>query len=709
MTSSLDIRRGIAVVFMDAPPVNALGLPLRTVILERIEAALAHPDVRGIVLTGSTPKAFSAGADIAEFGTPASNTFPSLSDLIARIESAPVPAVAAIGGFALGGGMELALGCHVRVASKDARLGLPEITLGLIPGAGGTQRLPRIVGRDVARTFIALGKPMMAEKAHSLGVVDVLVEGDLVETAVNVLAQWLDDDKRLPAARDREMPTGSGADEAVDRGRKAGYMLPLEAIDRCIAAAGTVPFEEGLALERSQFETLVARHESEALRYAFFAERLTAALDDPSLQKAFARQIDQVAVVGAGTMGTGIAICFADAGFDVRLFDANPASLEKGVAAVGAHYGQQVAKGRITRAEAERRTALISPVGQIDEISSVSLVVEAVFEDLEVKRQVFTQLDAILKPDAILATNTSTLDVNAIARSTRRPESVIGLHFFSPASVMRLLEIVRGDATAPDLVVTALSLAKRLGKVGVVAGVCDGFIGNRMWHQYLRQAARVVELGATPEQVDSALERWGFAMGPFRVADLAGLDVGYLIRQRQQRERPEMRWAAWLDRVSESGRLGQKSGSGIYRYERGVRGGTPDPEVTTLIEASRADAGLVPTAFTDDEIVSHCVHALIVEGTRLLEEKIAQRGSDVDAVFLNGYGFPRYRGGPLLAADALGLRAVVETLESYAKQDDSEFWTPPKLLRELAAHDSKLSAFSHTVSAAAATQKEKVA
>lgn len=694
MNASLDMRRGIAVVLLDSPPVNALGLALRTSLYERIGTVLEHPEVRGIVLAGSTPRAFSAGPDIAEFGTAASTAFPSLNDLIERIENARVPVVAAIDGFALGGGMELALGCHARVASSGANLGLPEITLGLMPGAGGTQRLPRLIGHAAACAFIAAGRPQRAEAAQQAGIVDAVVDGELLDAAVNWLATRLESGPALLRTCDRPLPADGGGDP-VKAARAKGYALPLEAIDRAIDAAGALPFDQGLALEQTLFEGLVARPESAALRYAFFAERRAATIDDPLAKTARAREISVIGVVGAGTMGAGIATCFANAGMTVRLFDAKLDSLARGMASIHAYFTQQGEKGRLAAPEAERRIACVTPVTAITELASVDLVVEAVFEDLEVKREVFASLDAVLRPGAILATNTSTLDVNAIAAFTGRPGDVVGLHFFSPAPVMKLLEIVRGDVTAPDVLVTAQALARRLGKVGVVSGVCDGFIGNRMWHEYLRQAARVVELGATPQQVDVALEQWGFAMGPFRVADLAGLDVGYLIRQRQQREFPGTRWPAWLDRVSETGRLGQKGGRGIYRYDTGWRGGEPDAEIDALIAACRVAADIAPRTFSDDEIVEWCTHALIVEGARLLGEGIAQRGSDVDAVFLNGYGFPRHRGGPLFHADELGLRRVIAALQAHAQREEPAFWQAPALLSDLAAQGQKLSAFGH--------------
>jgi 3-hydroxyacyl-CoA dehydrogenase len=688
MKSLYEMRRSVAIVRLDSGPVNALGLALRQSVFERIETALRDPAVKGIVLTGSSAKAFSAGADIAEFGSLRANAHPSLNELIDRIEQAGIPVVAAVSGFALGGGMELALGCHYRVVAPSASFGLPEVKLGLIPGAGGTQRLPRIVGRETALDLIATGKTVDAATALAIGIADVVLEGDIAQSA----AQWLEDGVTVRRTCDRPVPADQNP-LVEPRVAANGYARPVQAIVRCVEAAGNVSFHIGMELERSLFSELVQRPESAALRHAFFAERRAASIGDLATSAAQPRKIRQVGVVGAGTMGGGIAMCFANAGFTVKLFDAMPASLDKGIASIRSAYADQQEKKRLTPGEAQRRFDLIHPVAVIEDIGDCDLVIEAVFEDLNVKRDVFQALDRVMKPGSILATNTSTLDVEVIAAFTARPADVLGLHFFSPATVMRLLEIVRGAATAHDVLVTALALAKRLGKTGVVAGICDGFIGNRMWHQYLRQAAQLVEDGASPQQVDSALEQWGFAMGPFRVADLAGLDVGYLIRQRQARDHPDTRWPAWLDAVSETGRLGQKSRLGIYQYTAGRRGGEQDDEVGQIIEASRARAGVTPATFSDEDIVRRCTHALIVEGARLLEEGIAQRGSDVDAVFLNGYGFPRHRGGPMFAADTFGLDAVLGTLAGYAERSDAGFWTAPAILRDLAARGDSLSSY----------------
>ncbi|WP_414447011.1 3-hydroxyacyl-CoA dehydrogenase NAD-binding domain-containing protein [Burkholderia sp. 22PA0099] len=568
MNASFKLKRGIAIITIDAPPVNALGHTLRTALYERIGVALDDSRVRGMVLAGAGTRAFSAGADIAEFGAAASVAFPSLGELIERIERARVPVVAAIAGFALGGGLELALGCHARLVSTGASLGLPEIGLGLMPGAGGTQRLPRLIGRDAARALIAGGKPVRAEAALTAGIVDAVFDGDLVERAVDWLVERIKGGDVLPRTDERLLPASSDTPVSQPMRRSGAYVLPLDTIDRAIEAAGALPFEQGLALEQTLFSMLVDRPESVALRYAFLGERRTATLDDPTLRSASPRAIATVGVVGAGTMGAGIAICLASAKFPVLLFDSNAASLDRGIASIRHHFEQQAAKGRLAPDEAERCVARVKAATQADELAAVDLAIEAVFEDLAVKREVFAVLDKVLRPGAILATNTSTLDVDVIAGFTSRPRDVLGLHFFSPAPVMKLLEIVRGEATAPDVIVGAQALARRLGKVGVVSGVCDGFIGNRVWHQYLRQAARIVELGASPHQVDRALEQWGFAMGPFRVADLAGLDVGYAIRQRQQRDMPERRWPVWLDRVSETGRVGQKGGAAFIATTR---------------------------------------------------------------------------------------------------------------------------------------------
>ncbi|NWB27812.1 3-hydroxyacyl-CoA dehydrogenase NAD-binding domain-containing protein [Pseudomonas gingeri] len=687
MTTLYEVHAGIALLTLDNPPVNALNHALRRSLGERLERCLADPAVRGIMLMGTGGRAFSAGADIAEFDSPASHAEPSLDVLIRRIENANLPILAAIDGHALGGGLELALGCHWRIASRRSRLGLPEIHLGLIPGAGGTQRLPRLIGLEPAYDMMLGGQPVDADRALGLGLVDEVCDGEVREQALNWFAALLDSGKgvRRSCARqvvEQALPALSG--RAASRA--------AQALRQCVEASVHQPFEAALDLERTTFANLERSAESAALRHGFFAERRAGTL----LGLAAGTRplaLHKIAVVGAGTMGSGIAMCFANAGFTVGLLDVNPDSLARGLAGIRQNYQAQVDKGRLSAGAARQLVGRIEPHDRFEAIADADLVVEAVFEDLAVKQTVFATLDRVMKPQALLASNTSTLDIDHIAGFTRRPRQVLGLHFFSPAPVMRLLEIVRGRATRDEVLVTALGLARTLGKVGVVARSADGFIGNRMWHQYLRQASLLVEEGASPMQVDRALQDWGFAMGPLRVADLAGLDVGYSIRQRQYRDYPDQRWSGWLDRVSESGRLGLKGGQGIYAYPQGSRQAVEDPSVQALIEAYRRERGVMPRAFTDEEIVSRCLDALSVEGIRLLEDGVAQRGSDVDAVFLNGYGFPRVQGGPLFQADEAGLPALIERLNRRAAQDDAAFWAPPRLLGNMAQRGARLSAY----------------
>jgi len=687
MTNMYEVRAGIALLTLDNPPVNALSHALRRSLAERLERCLADTAVRGIMLLGTGGRAFSAGADISEFDSPASHADPSLSSLIQRIENSSLPVLAAIDGHALGGGLELALGCHWRVASGKSRLGLPEIHLGLIPGAGGTQRLPRLIGVKPAYEMMLSGRPVDAERALALGLIDGVLEGDFSEQAIHWFLALLDSGQGVRPSREQPV-----AEDVLPALSDKTATHAAQALRRCVEASTRQPFDVALQLERETFATLEQSAQSAALRHGFFAERRAGHLLG---LEAGTRPLPlrQIAVVGAGTMGSGIAMCFANAGFAVSLLDVNPDSLARGLSAIRQTYAAQVRKGRLSAEAAEGRLRQIEPQSGFEAIADADLVIEAVFEELAVKQTVFETLDRVMKPSALLASNTSTLDIDSIAGFTQRPGQVLGLHFFSPAPVMRLLEIVRGRGTRDDVLVTALDLAKTLGKVGVVARSGDGFIGNRMWHQYLRQASLLVEEGASPMQVDRALQDWGFAMGPLRVADLAGLDVGYSIRQRQYRDYPHQRWSGWLDRISEAGRLGLKGGEGIYAYPEGSRQPSEDPVIQALIDEFRREHGVVARSFSDEEIVSRCLDALSVEGIRLLEEGIAQRGSDVDAIFLNGYGFPRAQGGPLFQADQTGLPALISRLNHRAAEAEAPFWTPPRLLCNLAQRGDSLSAY----------------
>jgi 3-hydroxyacyl-CoA dehydrogenase len=684
-----EVRDRVAVIVLDNPPVNGLGHALRSSIVERVDRANADPDVDAIVLTGAG-KSFSAGADVREFNTPKSTAEPTLGSVIRVIENSGKPMVAAVNGTCMGGGLELALGCHYRVAVDNAAIALPEVNLGILPGAGGTQRLPRVAGVETALSMIVSGASVPAGKLVGTALFDGLTESDAVEEATKLAKRIVAE--ALPHKRIRDIRIDYPNAEAFfqfARNTVAGIAKHLPAPRACVdavAAAVKMPFEEGLRFEREQFTRLVVTPESRALRHAFFAERAAAKIVDLP-EDAKTRSVERVAIVGAGTMGTGIAMTFVNAGIPVRLLEMKREALDKGIATIQTQYEASVAKGKLTPDGVARNMSLLTPTLDYADLADVDLVVEAVFEDMQVKRDVFAALDRVVKPSAIVATNTSTLDVNRLADAVSRPENVLGLHFFSPAQVMKLLEVVRGDRTAPDVLATAMQLARRLGKTAVVSRVCDGFIGNRMIEHYLRQAVFLLDEGASPRQVDAALEGFGMAMGPFRMSDLAGLDVGWRIRQRRYVERPQVTWSRIADRLCEQGRYGQKTGAGWYRYEKGRRDALPDPAVDALIDAYRKEIGRVPRKIANDEIVDRCILALVNEGARVLEEGIAQRASDIDVVYLAGYGFPRHRGGPMFHADLLGLFGVARRMQAFAAMPggDRAFWTPAPLLSRLVA------------------------
>ena len=692
-----ETRGGIAVIALDNPPVNGLAHELRSAIVAGLDRALADPAIGAIVLTGSG-KLFSGGADIREFNTPKALAEPTLHTVIRAVEASPKPVVAAIAGSCVGGGLELALACHFRVAAPDAQVALPEVRLGLLPGAGGTQRLPRAIGVEAALNMILSGASVPAAKLRDTTLFDAIVDGgDVVEGACAFAGRAVAE--RVAPKRIRDIridyPNADGYFEFA-RNTVAAVAKPYPAPPKCIdavAAAVAMPFEDGLRYERELFRQLVITPESRALRHAFFAER--AASKIPGIPpETKVRGVARVAVIGAGTMGTGIAMNFLSAGMPVTLLEATPEALDKGVATIRRNYEASAARGKLSADQVSKALALLAPAQSYGELRDADLVIEAVFEDMGVKEQVFRSLDEVAKPGTILATNTSTLDVNRIAAATRRPQDVLGLHFFSPANVMKLLEVVRGAKSAPDVLITAIAVAKRIRKTAVVAGVCDGFIGNRMIEHYLRQAMFLLEEGASPQQVDRALEKFGMAMGPFRMSDLAGNDVGWRIRKRRYVERPQMRYSRIADRLCEQGRFGQKTGAGWYRYEPGRRDALPDPAVAALIDAYRREIGIVARKIGDDEIVERCVLALVNEGARLLEEGIALRASDIDLVYLTGYGFPLYRGGPMLYADMLGLYNVVRTMARLAgnANADPAFWTPAPLLARLAAEGKTFNA-----------------
>jgi len=676
------VRDGVAVITLNNPPVNGLGNALRAGILAGLQRAAADAQVKAVVLIGAG-KAFSGGADIREFGKPREK--PDLPDVNDFQDSLSKPLVAAISGFALGGGLELALACHYRIAAPKAQLGLPEVKLGILPGSGGTQRLPRIVPVSKAVQMMTTGNPISAEEALQLGLVDEIVQnGDLLDAAVVYANKLVAERKPLRRIRDLQAKADVDLKKVREDVAKAsrGYPAPLEIV-ACVEAAVSKPFDEGRKVERERFAHLVNTTESAALRHAFFAERQTTKIPDVP-EDTPARPIKKAAVIGAGTMGGGIAMSFANAGIPVTVTDSTREALERGLQRIRENYAGTVQKGRLKQEDMDKRMALIQPTTDLNAVRDADIVVEAVFERMDVKQELFRKLDGIAKQGAILATNTSTLDVNKIAEATKRPQEVIGTHFFSPANVMRLLEVVRADKTAKDVLATTMKLGKTLKKVPVVSGVCDGFIGNRMLEKYVQQSLFLLDEGATPAQIDGALAKWGMAMGPFTMYDMAGNDIGWEIRKRRAKERPDFVYGKFADRIAEKGWFGQKSGRGWYRYEPGSRKPIPDREVEEMLSQYRKDAGFKTRAIAEEEIVERCIYALANEGAHILEEGIALRASDIDMVYLTGYGFPPYRGGPMFYADTVGLDKVLAAIERFQKGYHGEQWKPAPLLAKLA-------------------------
>ena len=693
MSANYSVHGDVAVIALHNPPVNGLSLAVRQGVVSGIEQAVADAAVRAIVLTGEG-RAFSGGADIREFGSSKAFQEPILLSVIALLENCTKPIVAAIHSVAMGGGLELALGCHYRIAAPGAQIAMPEVKIGLIPGAGGTQRLPRLLGVEPALNLIVSGETVPSERLAQLPgqrLFDRLATSaaSLLDEAL-ALAREVADVRPLPRVRDLpcQHPQGDAYFQFARNMVKAGsrhFPAPPLAVD-AVEQATKKPFNEGAAFERQTFLNLMATPECKALRHVFAAQRAAAKVPDVP-DDTPQRSIAHVGVIGAGTMGGGIAMNFLNAGLRVTLVDMTAEALERGVATLRKNYEAQVKKGKLSAERLAQRLALLQPSTQLSDLADADLVIEAVFEDLGVKEQVFRQLDAIAKPGAILASNTSTLDLNAIAGFTRRPADVVGLHFFSPAQVMKLLEVVRGRATAPEVMATVMALAKKIKKTAVVSGVCDGFIGNRMIEQYARQAGFLLEEGCTPQQVDRAIERFGFAMGPFRMSDLAGNDIGWAIRKRRYVERPELRYSKTADLLCEMGRLGQKVGKGWYDYAPGRREAIASPEVDAMIRHHRESLGLEPRKISDEEIVQRLVFSLVNEAAHILEEGIAARASDIDMVYITGYGFPVHRGGPMLYADQVGLFNVVQAMQRFARNphDDATFWQPAPLLARLAA------------------------
>lgn len=688
MSADYQVHDNVAVITFNNPPVNGLGLVTRTAAVAALQRAQADDAVQAIVLTGAG-KAFSGGADIKEFNSPTALAEPSLFTLIATAESSTKPVVAAIHTICMGGGLELALGCHYRVAMPGAQIALPEVKIGLLPGAGGTQRLPRVLGLEMALNMIVTGTPVLSEKLAGTGLFDeVFAAGtDLVQAAV-AFANNIADVRPLPRVRELtvdypDIETFLASKRAEVAAAAGPFPAPLECLET-VAASVTMPFDDGIAFERQRFMHLIDTSESKALRHAFFAERLASKVPDvPSDTPT--RTIAKAAVIGAGTMGGGIAMNFANAGIPVTMLETKQEALDKGLATIRKNYENTFKKGKLTQEKFDERIGLITGTLDYAAIGDADIVVEAVFEDMQVKESVFRQLDAVMKAGAILASNTSTLDVDQIAAFTKRPQDVIGTHFFSPANVMKLLEIVRGKATGKDVLATTLALSKKLRKTGVVSGVCDGFIGNRMVEQYVRQAGFLLDEGALPEQVDKAAEAFGFAMGPFRMGDLAGNDIGWYIRKRRAIESPGMLYSKTADLLCEQGRFGQKTGAGWYDYKPGDRKAYPSALVDEMVLRHSAELGVTRRAISDTEIVERLVYALVNEGAQILDEGIAMRASDIDMVYLTGYGFPLHRGGPMFYADTVGLPTVLAAIEQYARGANGAAWVPAPLLVKLAA------------------------
>jgi len=686
-TARYETRGEVALITLDNPPVNGMSHAVRLAALEGLDRALADANVKAIVLTGAG-KAFSGGADIREFNTPKMLAEPTLRTLITAFEQSTKPVVAAMHTVAMGGGLELPLGCHFRVAAPGTQVALPEVKLGLLPGAGGTQRLPRAIGLEAALNMIVSGASVPSEQLAALGLFAEIIEGDFVEGAVAFARKVVAEKRPLELLRDRKVKHDNPEAFLQFARNTVGAMsknfpAPLKCID-CVAASVDKPFEEGLRIEREGFTDLLMGPESRALRHAFFGERAAGKIADVP-EDTPRRKISKVAVIGAGTMGGGIAMNFLNAGIPVTILEMKQEALDRGVATIRKNYEGTVKKGRLTEARMAERMALLEPSLDFKDMGDADLVIEAVFEEMGVKETVFRQIDALARPGAILATNTSTLDVNHIAAVTKRPQDVLGMHFFSPANVMKLLEVVRGEKTAKDVLATVMDLAKKIRKTAVVSGVCDGFIGNRMLKYYAGEANALLEEGASIQQIDKAMEKFGMVMGPFRVGDLAGNDISWSIRKRQYAEDPKRQKLVIADALCEAGRFGQKTGAGWYRYEPGKRDPIPDPVVDKIVEEGRRKLGITPRKISNEEIVERCVYALINEGARILEEKIAQRASDIDMVYLTGYGFPVFRGGPMLYADMTGLIAIERAMKRYRAETRNPFWEPAALLAKLAA------------------------
>ncbi len=693
MTTLYEVHGTVAVITLNNPPVNGLGHATRLSITDNLQKANADASIKSIVITGAGT-AFSGGADIKEFGSPKALAEPNLLSVILAIEKSAKPVVAAVHTVCMGGGLELALGCHYRIAAPGCAVALPEVKLGLIPGAGGTQRLPRALGVEPALNMIVSGEPVKSELLAQIPgqkLFDKMAaSAEALPAEALAFAQSIADTRPLPLVRD--LPCKQANSDAYFQfvrnmvgGMSKGYPAPLKCV-AAVEAATKRKFDDGMAFEREIFINLMWSPEGRALRHIFMAERAASKIPDVSADT-HKRDVKSIAVIGAGTMGGGIAMNFLNAGIPVKMLEMKQDALDRGIATIRKNYEAQVKKGKLKQDKYEQRMAMLTTTLSYDDLKDADMVIEAVFEEMGVKEKVFKELDRVMKPGAILASNTSTLDMNQIATFTKRPQDVIGTHFFSPANIMKLLEVVRGEKTGKDVLATVMALGKKIKKTSVVSGVCDGFIGNRMIEQYGRQGGFLLDEGCTPAQVDKAVEKFGFAMGPFRMGDLAGNDIGFAIRKRRYLEKPNMKYSKTADLLCEKGRFGQKTGAGWYDYVPGKRDAIPNAEVVSMIDEHRKSLGITPRKISDEEIVQRLVYSLVNEAAHILEEGIASKASDIDMVYLMGYGFPIYRGGPMNYADEVGLFNVVQAMNRFALNplDDAAFWKPAPLLARLVA------------------------
>ncbi|WP_394755562.1 3-hydroxyacyl-CoA dehydrogenase NAD-binding domain-containing protein [Rhodoferax sp.] len=693
MTADYKVHGDIAVITLNNPPVNGLGYATRVALTDGLSKANDDVAVKAIVITGAGT-AFSGGADIKEFGSPKALQEPNLLSVILTIENSAKPVIAAIHSVCMGGGLELSLGCHYRIAAPGCSVALPEVKLGLLPGAGGTQRLPRALGVEPALNMIVSGEPVKSELLAMLPGQQLF--NKMASSAESLLSEALAYASEVAQIRPlplvRNLPCKHPQGDAYFQfarnmvgGMSKNFPAPLKCVD-AVEAAAKKKFDDGLLTERELFINLMWTPESRSLRHIFMAQRAASKIPDVPADTP-QRAINAIAVIGAGTMGGGISMNFLNAGIAVKMLEMKQDALDRGVATIRKNYEAQVKKGKLKQDKYEQRMSLLSTTLSYDDLKDADMVIEAVFEEIGVKEAVFKELDRVMKPGAILASNTSTLDVNKIASFTKRPQDVVGMHFFSPANVMKLLEVIRGAKTAKDVLATVMALAKKIKKTAVVSGVCDGFIGNRMIEQYGRQGGFLLDEGCTPAQVDKAVEKFGFAMGPFRMGDLAGNDIGWAIRKRRYLEKPNMKYSKTADLLCEKGRFGQKTGAGWYDYVAGKRDAIPNAEVVKMIEDHRASLGITPRKISDEEIVQRLVYSLVNEAAHILEDGIASKASDIDMVYLMGYGFPIWRGGPMNYADEVGLFNVVQAMHRFAQNplDDARFWQPAPLLAKLAA------------------------